>query len=82
MPMVTAALSTSPRVCIGVARPSDAGGIAQFVRRLSAASGHSNFLAAKRGFSVIARDRDAGIVVGQAVIVPADNGLADVAVAE
>jgi N-acetylglutamate synthase-like GNAT family acetyltransferase len=79
--MVTATSSTSPRVCISVARPNDAEGIALFVRRLSAASRRSGLLGAKQGFSVIARDRDAGVVVGQAVVVPAGGGLADIAVA-
>lgn len=79
--MGTATSSTSPRVCIGVARPNDADGIALFLRRLSAASRRSIHFGAKTGFSVIARDRDAGVVVGQAVVVPANDGIADVGVA-
>jgi len=79
--MATATSSTSPRVCIGVARANDAEGIALFLRRLSAGSRRSLLLSAKPGFSVIARDRDAGVVVGQAVVVPASDGIADVAVA-
>jgi N-acetylglutamate synthase-like GNAT family acetyltransferase len=68
-------------VCISVARPNDREGIVRFQRRLSAASRRSGLLSSTIGFSVIARDRDAGVVVGQAVIVPALEGLADFAVA-
>jgi N-acetylglutamate synthase-like GNAT family acetyltransferase len=71
----------SPRVCISVARPNDADGIMRFLRRLSAASRRSAVLGTQAGFSVIARDRDAGVVVGQAVVAPAADGIADVAVA-
>jgi N-acetylglutamate synthase-like GNAT family acetyltransferase len=67
-------------VCISVARPSDVEGIARFRRRLSAASRRSRLLSAKSGFSVIARDRDAGVVVGQVVVVPASQAIADVAI--
>jgi RimJ/RimL family protein N-acetyltransferase len=79
--MVTATSSTLPRVCISVARPNDSEGVARFRRRLPAASRRSEFLSAKSGFSIIARDRDAGVVVGQAVVVPASEGLADIAIA-
>jgi N-acetylglutamate synthase-like GNAT family acetyltransferase len=68
-------------VCIGVARASDADGIALFLRRLSVASRRPVVLGAQKGFSVIARDRDAGVVVGQAVVGPANDGIADIAVA-
>jgi len=68
-------------VCISVARPNDGEGITRFRRRLSAASRRSELLSAKGGYSVIARDRDAGVVVGEAVIVPALEGMADFAVA-
>jgi N-acetylglutamate synthase-like GNAT family acetyltransferase len=79
--MVTATSYMSPRVCISVARPNDADGIALFVRRLSAASRRSGLLGSKEGFSVIARDRDAGVVVGQAIVASARDGIADIAAA-
>jgi N-acetylglutamate synthase-like GNAT family acetyltransferase len=79
--MVMVASSTSPRVSVSVARPIDSEGIARFVRRLSAGSRRSVISSAKAGFSVIARDRDAGVIVGQAVVVPAGDGVGDVGVA-
>jgi N-acetylglutamate synthase-like GNAT family acetyltransferase len=79
--MAMATSSTSPRVCISVARPNDGEGIVRFQRRLSAGARRSGLLSAETGLSVIARDRDAGVIVGQAVIVPALEGLADFAVA-
>jgi N-acetylglutamate synthase-like GNAT family acetyltransferase len=79
--MVTATPSASPRVCISVARPNDADGIALFLRRLSTASRRSAFSGKKARLSVVARDRDAGVVVGQAVVVLANDGVADVGVA-
>jgi N-acetylglutamate synthase-like GNAT family acetyltransferase len=78
--MVTATSPTSPRVCFSVARANDADGIARFLRRLSVASRRSAYLGTEPGLSVIARDRDAGVVVGQAVLVNAGGGVADIAV--
>ena len=77
-----------PRVCISEAHPTDVLAIRRFVRRLSAAARRTRFFhmtraarAAGDELSLVARDRDSGIVVGHALAVLGGDGTAEVAVA-
>jgi GNAT superfamily N-acetyltransferase len=82
--------SPSPRVLISVAESRDASAIARFTRRLSAASRRSRRFGNRKAnevtpnegaITVIARDRDSGIVVGHAVAFPGRDGAAELELA-
>lgn len=82
--------SPSPRVCISVAESRDADAIARFTRRLSAGSRRTRRFGNRRtneaasdvsAITVIARDRDSGIVVGHAVAFPGRDGAAELELA-
>jgi GNAT superfamily N-acetyltransferase len=88
--MATTLSAPMPRVCISAVHPNDAAALQLFTRRLSAASRRTRYVGMARmagadsgppALSLIARDRDSGIVVGHALAVRTGAGTAEVALA-
>lgn len=86
--MATTISPQMPRVCISEAHPTDVPAIERFTRRLSAAARRTRLFHMTRTvrsagdeLSLVARDRDSGIVVGHALAVLNAGGAAEVAVA-
>jgi hypothetical protein len=83
--MVTLAISGKPRILVSVTLPGDAGSVARFARRLSQRPVRAKFLRhcapSETTIAITARDRDSGVVVGQAIALRVNAEAASVALA-